>query len=107
MAVTVTGGNEVAVDAVLWYGTPITVSQAPTAVVSVRNQHTGDPAFAPDGYHLTVGSAAVDKGVDAGVATDIDGDSRPAPAGTHPDLGADEINQQRVYLPLLIRNYQP
>ena len=107
VGISVTGGNTVTVNGILWHNTPVTVSQSPTATVAVQNQLMGDPAFAPDGYHLTVGSAAVDKGVDAGVATDIDGDSRPAPAGTHPDLGADEINQQRVYLPLLIRNYQP
>jgi hypothetical protein len=74
----------------------------------MQNQYTGDPAFAPDGYHVTPGSAALDRGVNAGVAadaaTDVDGDVRPAPAGTHPDLGADEISQWRVYLPLLTRN---
>ena len=106
VAVTVTGGNEVAVDAVLWYGTPITVSQAPTAVVSVRNQHTGDPAFAPDGYHLTGGSAAINRAVDADVAFDIEGDARPD--GCFPDLGADELitgaECRRVYLPLVQRH---
>lgn len=107
VGISVTGGNTVMVNGVLWHNTPITISQSPTATVAVQNQLTGDPAFAPDGYHLTAGSAAVDKGVDAGVTTDIDGDPRPAPAGTHPDLGADEISQQRVYLPLVIRNYQP
>jgi hypothetical protein len=34
------------------------------------------------------GSAAIDQGVDAGVATDIDGDARPCGQGY--DLGADE-----------------
>ena len=107
VGISVTGGSTVTINDILWYNTPITVSQATTATVTVQNQHTGDPAFAPDGYHLTLGSAAIGKGVDAGVTTDIDGDSRPAPAGTHPDLGADEVSQQRVYLPLITRNYQP
>ncbi len=51
----------------------------------------GDPAFAaPESgnYHLRFDSAALDQGVDAGVTTDIDGESRPYGAGY--DLGADE-----------------
>jgi hypothetical protein len=107
VGISVTDCNTVTVNGILWHNTPVAVSQSPLATVAVQNQLTGDPAFAADGYHLTAGSAAIDKGVDAGVATDIDGDSRPAPAGTRPDLGADEISQRRVYLPLVIRNYQP
>jgi uncharacterized repeat protein (TIGR01451 family) len=41
-------------------------------------------------YHLAWGSAAIDRGVDCDVATDIDGQMRPMPAGGRPDLGADE-----------------
>lgn len=102
VGISVTGGNTVTVNSVLWHGTPITVSQSTTATVSVHNQRTGDPAFAADGYHLTVGSAAIDQGVDAGVMTDIDDESRPTGAGY--DLGADEI-WYNIYLPLVIRNY--
>ena len=74
-----------------------------TGTVNVR----GDPAFVdPDGsdYHIGPGSAAIDAGVDAGVTTDVDGDARPAPAGTRPDLGADEVSQRRVFLPLVVRD---
>ena len=63
----------------------------------------GDPAFAdPDGgdYHIGPGSAAIGKGVDAGVATDIDGDRRIGA----PDIGADEFITF-TYLPLTLRNY--
>ena len=63
----------------------------------------GDPAFVdPDGgdYHIGPGSAAIGKGVDAGVATDIDGDRRIGA----PDLGADEYRVD-AYLPLVIRTY--
>jgi hypothetical protein len=56
--------------------------------VSVQNQYEGGPAFAPDGYHLRAGSAAIDRGVDAGVTSDIDGNARPY--GSAPDLGAVE-----------------
>lgn len=49
------------------------------------------PFFAhPDGgnYHLLAGSAALDRGIDAGIDTDID--DQPRPYGLAPDLGADE-----------------
>ena len=104
VGISVTGGNTVTANGVLWYDTPITVSKSITAVVTVLNQHTGDPAFGPDGYHLMAGSAAMDKGIDAGITSDIDGEWRPAGAGH--DLGADEL-WHKIYLPLVIRNYQP
>jgi hypothetical protein len=86
VGLSVTAGNAATVNGVLWFGTPITVSQAPTAKVTVQHQRQGNPAFAPDGYHLTAGSAAIDAGVNSGVMTDIDGEPRDAA----PDLGADE-----------------
>jgi parallel beta-helix repeat protein len=68
----------------------------------------GDPAFlSPDGgdYHIGAASDATDAGVDAGVANDIDDDLRPAPVGTNPDLGADEISQRSIHLPLVMRSF--
>ncbi len=105
VGISVTGGNTVTVNSILWHGTPITVSQATTATVAVQNQHQGAPRFAADGYHLMAGSAAIDKGVDAGVDTDIDGDSRPQ--GSAPDLGADERAGADVYLPIIMKNASP
>jgi hypothetical protein len=100
VGITVTGGHTVTVDGILWYSTPMTVSQSVTATVTVQNQHTGAPAFAPDGYHLTAASAAIDQGVAAGITVDIDGE--PRPAGTGYDLGADEL-WYRIDLPLVVR----
>ena len=40
-------------------------------------------------FHLKNGSAAVDMGIDKGLAYDFEGDARPQGAG--PDVGADEI----------------
>ncbi|RLC74482.1 MAG: hypothetical protein DRJ03_31885 [Chloroflexi bacterium] len=90
VGISVTGGNTITVNGILWdSGTPITVSQSTTATVVVQNQHTGDPAFTSDGYHITPASAALDAGVDAGVTTDIDDHYRPY--NSTPDLGADEL----------------
>ena len=66
--------------------------------MSLDNQYYGDPAFAADGYHLTSESAALDKGIDAGITVDIDGQARPASAGN--DLGADELWNE-IYLPMV------
>jgi hypothetical protein len=67
----------------------------------------GDLGFVDSGagdYHVSPGSAALDKGVDTGVLTDIDLQPRPY---LNPDLGADEYWPpgvlQHVYLPLLLR----
>lgn len=102
--ISVTGGNTVTVNGLLWYDTPITVSQSITSVMTVRNQYKGDPAFATDGYHIGPDSAAVNRGAVTGLVTDIDGEVRPAPPGTKPDLGADEVSQRRVFLPLTVRS---
>jgi len=93
----------VTVNGVLWHNVPITISHPVTTIVTVQNQYIGDPAFAPDGYHLTAGSAAIDKGVDAGITMDIDGEPRPYGEGY--DLGADEFWLYKVYLPLVIYNH--
>jgi len=48
---------------------------------------SGDPMLDLD-YRLQAGSAALDQGIDAGVAQDLDGEHRPQ--GLAPDIGADE-----------------
>lgn len=53
------------------------------------------------GYHLTAGSAAVDRGVASGVTKDIDGQFRPQGAGY--DLGADEFGVFSIYLPVALK----
>ena len=106
VGISVTGGNTVTVNGVLWHGVPTTVSHASTATVRVDNQHTGDPVFVdPDGgdYHINAGSAAIDKGVDISLSEDMDGQLRPRENGY--DLGADEIGLLKTYLPLVLREY--
>jgi parallel beta-helix repeat protein len=73
--------------------------------VNSGNEVSGTPAFVNPSawdYHLTSSSAAVDRGVNAGVTTDIDGDARPI--GPLPDIGADEA-WRWIYLPLALRNH--
>jgi hypothetical protein len=72
----------------------------------------GDPAFvAPDSgdYHIGSRSAAIDRGVDAGVSDDVDGDSRPLDGDSDGidafDIGADEAVWWRTYLPLALKNH--
>ena len=66
-----------------------------------------DPLLDAD-FHLRAGSPAIDAGGDAGVRTDIDGDSRPEDgdmdAAAVVDLGADEFTPHRIYLPLVVKD---
>jgi predicted outer membrane repeat protein len=65
----------------------------------------GDPKFVDPlngDYHLQFGSAGIDRGVDAGVYVDLDGNPRPVGAGF--DIGAYEYQAIKVlYLPLIRR----
>ncbi|MCD4669898.1 MAG: right-handed parallel beta-helix repeat-containing protein, partial [Actinomycetia bacterium] len=85
VGITVTAGNTATLNGTLWHAN----SPDYGGNVIHTHDHSGDPAFAAGGYHLTSGSAALDRGVDAGVTTDINGDARPQGAGY--DLGADEF----------------
>ena len=103
VGITVTAGSTATLNGTLWHanGTDYVGN------VIRNNDHSGDPAFACDGYHLTPSSAAIDKGVDAGVTTDIDGDARPD--GCFSDIGADEFitgaECRRIYLPIILRRW--
>ena len=59
-------------------------------------------APAQQNYHLRPDSPAIDVGIDVGVTSDVDGDSRPI--GDLPDIGADEV-RLRNFLPLVLRDY--
>jgi CSLREA domain-containing protein len=72
----------------LWHGNGTNT----VGTVSQTGSMSAEPLFAADGYHLTHLSPALEQGVDAGVAVDIDGEARPMPTGTGPDLGADEYD---------------
>ncbi len=99
VGIAVAEGNTATLNSTLWHSNGTDRGGAGT--INHSDDHSGDPAFAPDGYHLTLSSAAIDAGVDAAVTTDIDGDTRPQ--GSAPDLGADELSMWRTYLPVALR----
>jgi parallel beta-helix repeat protein len=101
VGITVTSGNTSTLNSILWCGNDANTGGPGT--LTVIRQITGNPAFAADGYHITLASAALDAGVDAGVTVDIDGE--PRPAGTHYDLGADELGYRRICLPLVVKSH--
>lgn len=73
--------------------------------VNAINTIVGLAKFKEDGFHIQNNSYAVSEGLRGLSGVDIDGDARAWPAGTQPDLGADEISVGffRSYLPLTIR----
>ena len=94
--ISVSAGSSATLEATLW-GTDTWANETDwsgagnitTGTVNVW----GEPAFvnpAAADYHIGPGSAAIDRGADAGVTTDIDGGVRPRNAGY--DLGADEYD---------------
>jgi hypothetical protein len=92
--------NKAYVDGVMWYDNGQNVGGS-LGEITVTHAYTGAPGFRPDGYHLGPASAAIDLGLEAGVATDIDGETRPT--GLAPDLGADEA-WRRTFAPVVLRN---
>lgn len=96
LGITVSLGTTATLNGVLWYNNGNNYSGLGS--VTVNSPTTGNPAFTPDGYHLTAGSAAINAGVPSGVATDIDGELRLG----IPDLGADEY-VPRILLPVVMR----
>jgi hypothetical protein len=88
VAIFATAGNTLHVDGVLWHDTALPIDALGTYTTQ-QNEFTGDPRFAPDGYHLRPGaSAALDRGSPTDTNRDVDGQLRPMSGGW--DLGADE-----------------
>ena len=95
------GGGTIAQDYNLFYSN---LSDIIGTASGGTHNVSADPKFvnaAQDNYHLSVGSAAIDKGVNLGITTDIDGDQRPYGNGF--DIGYDEYVQRYVYVPMVSR----
>jgi parallel beta-helix repeat protein len=108
VGISVTAGNTVTLEATLWgsgdWANGTDWAGEGTLLTGTVNVW-GDPAFVDadaGDYHLSPDSAAIDRGVDAGLTADIDG--HPRPIGL-PDLGADEWSLQ-THLPLVMRGYR-
>jgi hypothetical protein len=109
LGITVEAGSAAALEGTLWgsgsWANDVDWNGAGTIVTGTVNIW-GNPTFADPGsgnYHIWLGSAAVDAGVNAGVTEDIDGDPRPVDAGY--DIGADELRLRYIYLPLVVKNH--
>ena len=98
VGITVSSGSTATLNATLWHAN--TTDRSGTGTIDHLTDRSGDPAFTADGYHLTPSSAAIDQGVNAGVTTDIDGETRPAGRRLRP-------RRRRVHLyPVEQRHHQ-
>jgi hypothetical protein len=90
----VLGGASASEDYNLFYQVPITYDGAVAA--GTHHPH-GDPRFADpanDNYHLLLGSAAYNAGVDVGITSDFFGAGRPSFGGY--DIGYHEVNDTPI-----------
>ncbi len=102
VGISVTLADTVTLQGTLWFNNVADWVGA-GAIITGTHNYWGDPIFAADGYHITDGSAAIDRGIFVGVATDLDDQTRLG----IPDLGADELGEVllNLYLPLIGRSY--
>jgi hypothetical protein len=109
VGISVEAGSLARLEATLWGSGPWANGQdvgGAGGIVTGTLNYRGDPAFVDptsENYHLTAGSAALDRGIDAGVSTDVDLQPRPY---LLPDLGADELwpADTLIYLPIILND---
>ncbi|MBN2002813.1 MAG: right-handed parallel beta-helix repeat-containing protein [Anaerolineae bacterium] len=107
--ITIAAGCTATLEATVWgagaWANGTDQSGAGTLFTGTVNLWVTPDFVAPESgdYHLGENSQAIDAGVNAGVAFDMDGDTRPTGAGY--DIGADEWvrGNRHIYLPLIIR----
>ena len=72
-----------------------------SGAVTELNTINGSADFEADGYHIQTTSDAIGEGLPGLSVVDMDGNVRPSPAGSLPDLGADEVTQDEYNLTVL------
>jgi hypothetical protein len=101
IGVHVDGGGDGTLVRTLWDSNTTPVE----GTISDRGHISGPAGFAVDGYHITLASAATHAGVSVGPSIDIDGETRPQPPGSAPDLGCDEIySVNQIFLALVLKH---
>lgn len=101
VGIRITGSNMVTIDGILWFNN----AQNRVGGSPPTNAFTADPRFAPDEYHLTAVSPAINKGTAVAAGVDIDLAPRPAcVSDPFLDLGADEFACYFLYLPIVYFN---
>jgi parallel beta-helix repeat protein len=102
VGISITGGDTVILAGTLWYNNTADWDGLGTIITGAHN-FRGNPLFTADGYHITEASTAIDHGIAAGVTTDLDNEIRLG----IPDLGADElgVDYLYLYLSLIRRDY--
>jgi lipoprotein-anchoring transpeptidase ErfK/SrfK len=108
LGISVASGNMVTLEGTLWYDiAEQTSGEGAILIDAVRA--SGDPAFVdPDngGYRIGLGSAPLDRGIDAEGRAELDHQPRPHRA---PGVGADEYRPtdvlERVFLPVVRRDH--
>jgi len=106
VGIEVSTGSTMRADGLLWYNVTEKVRTHDNITALACHVYEGNPAFAADGYHLTLASAARNRGVSIsglGAERDIDGDLRLG----RPDLGVDELLMGNElwshYLPIIVK----
>jgi hypothetical protein len=110
VGITVAAGNTATLENTLWGAGEWTnlTDWDGEGTITTSGDIWGDPAFAADGYHLTVASAALDQLDDMLIDYDIDGNPRPrdgdCSGGARTDLGAHEY-YGCTYFPLVFDDF--
>jgi hypothetical protein len=99
-----TAGSQVQLESTLWANGLDWGGAGEIITGTPESNLWGDPGFmdpAAGNYHLRRDSIAIDRGIDAGVLHDMDGQRRPLEGGY--DLGADEFPPYWHYFPMVRR----
>jgi hypothetical protein len=104
VGISATAGSRVQLESTLWANGLDWGGAGEILTGTPESNIWGDPGFmdpAAGNYHLRRDSIAIDRGIDAGVLHDMDGQTRPIEGGY--DLGADEFPPYWHYFPVVQR----